>query len=197
MNAFGQLKDALRQAHATHPQLADFVGFPDDLQDQPLKARHLPCADYVYGDASFRDADAPLARAFFAAGPNAFWRATYADTDIGDDFLNRFGCYCAIGDGGPWKSGQMSGYVVTMPPGLYYPWHHHKAEELYLVLAGEAEFYREGEPAETLREGDTSFHASSQPHAMETKGSSVMCYVTWRNHLNIPPVLTEREVRLG
>ncbi|MEM7438464.1 MAG: dimethylsulfonioproprionate lyase family protein [Pseudomonadota bacterium] len=197
MSAFDLLLDALRDAHANHPKLAEFVAFPDDLTPLEMEPRHLPCADYVYNDALFAAAQMPLAQAFLQAGPDAFWRDTYAQTDIGEDFLNRFGCYCAIGAGSPWKSEKMSGFVTMMPPGLYYTWHHHPAEELYVVLAGEAEFYREGEPPETLREGDTSFHASNQPHAMETKDSSVMCYVTWRNHLGIKPVLTERQVTLG
>ena len=196
MTALPALLEAIRAAHDANPALGAFVGFPDDLHEIDLTARHLPCADHMYGDALLKTADNPLARAFFAAGPEAFWRDTYAGTNIGDDFMNRFGCYCAIGSGGAWDSNQMKGYVVTMPPGLHYPWHHHPAEEMYVVLAGEAEFFREGEPMELLREGDTSFHASNQPHAMETRDSPVMCYVTWRNHFDTPPVLTERPVEL-
>ena len=194
MTPFARLLDAIRDAHETSPALADFVSFPDDVHEVALSPRHLPCADYMYHDEILQAAPNPLARAFFAAGPDAFWRETYAGTNIGEDFMNRFGCFCAIGNGGAYDSDRMKGYVVTMPPGLHYPWHHHPAEEMYLVLAGEAEFYREGEAASVLREGDTSFHASNQPHAMETKNSPVICYVTWRNHFDTPPVLTERPV---
>ena len=66
---------------------------------------------------------------------------------------------------------------------------------MYLVLAGQARFMREGAAPETLSAGETSFHASNQPHAMETADHSVMAYVTWRNHLDTPPVLTDREVQ--
>ena len=65
------------------------------------------------------------------------------------------------------------------------------------MSAREAAFHREGDPTEVLRPGGTSFHASNQPHAMETTDSPVMCYVTWRNHLDTPPVLTERAVAAG
>lgn len=141
-----------------------------------------------------RDADAdPLVRAVLQASDEAFWRLTYAGTHIGQDFLDRFGCFCLIGSGGGWISAQISAYFVYMPPGLYYPWHHHPAEEIYHVLAGEAEFFRDGEAAEVLRAGDSSLHASNQPHATQTHDRGFMAYVVWRNNLTTPPVLTNRE----
>jgi len=193
--AFTHLLDQARAAHETHPALARFVGFPDDLTEQPMAPYSVPAADLVMREtglfgaklAAFRDA-------FIAAAPEALWRETYKDTDIGPDFMDRFGCFCLIGPGGPWASARMAGFVVYMPAGLHYPWHHHPAEEMYLVLAGEALFLRDGEPPETLRAGDTSFHAANQPHAMETGAHPVMAYVTWRNALETPPVLTERAV---
>ncbi|MGB0798377.1 MAG: dimethylsulfonioproprionate lyase family protein [Planktomarina sp.] len=195
--AFSALHDALKYAHETVPALREFVAFPGDLAEQRMDVMHRPCADYLRDDPVFSAADDPLARAFYDAGPDAQWLETYGETDIGDDFLTRFGCYCAIGGGGAWTSDLMAGYVVTMPPGLYYPWHQHPAEELYLVLAGEAEFYAEGQAAQTLRAGGTSFHASNQPHAMQTFDTPVMAYVTWRNHLSVKPVLTDRAVNGG
>lgn len=62
---------------------------------------------------------------------------------------------------------------------------------MYLTLAGEAEFMREGASNKKLRPGDTSQHASNQPHAMETHAHPVMAYVVWRNGFETPPVLTE------
>jgi len=193
--AFTHLLNEARRAHQTHPDLAGFVGFPDDLAEQPMTPFSIPAADLLAretglfgtGQAAFRDA-------FTAAGPDALWRETYKDTDIGPDFMDRFGCYCLIGPGAPWTSARMAGFVVYMPAGLHYPWHHHPAEEMYLVLAGEALFLREGARPETLCAGDTSFHAANQPHAMQTGAHPVMAYVTWRNHLEVPPVLTERPV---
>ena len=191
--AFTALLDAARAAHATHADLAEFCAFPDDLTTAPTTPFHIPAARLMEQDQTLAGAH-PLARAFLAASPHAQWRETYKATDIGADFMDRFACYCLIGAGGPWVSGQFSAYVVYMPPHLHYRWHHHPAEELYFVLAGQAEFYREGAAPETLRAGQSSFHASGQPHAMQTRDSSVMAYVLWRNHLETPPVLTEREV---
>ncbi len=193
-SALSILETQLQSLHEQHPSLRDFVSFPDDISTTPVVPKRRACTDLMTGDATFQNATHPLAQAFFGAAHLAQWRETYAGTNIGDDFMNRFGCYCAIGGGGFWMSDQMSGYVVTMPPNLLYPWHHHPAEEMYVVLAGQAEFYKEGETAKTLAVGDTSFHASNQPHAMQTFDTPVMAYVTWRNHLDTPPVLTQRPV---
>ena len=81
----------------------------------------------------------------------------------------------------------MRSFVVYAPTGLYYPWHHHPAEELYLVLAGEAEFSIHGQTPKTLRPGDTTYHASMKPHAMTTHDHPVMAYVLWRSNLMDPP----------
>ena len=192
--AFETLRHAAKAAHDTHADLRAFTPFATDLRPSPYSAYHVPAADLMQRDADMLGAPDPLAQAFLKAGPDAQWRETYKNTDIGDDFMTRFACYCLVGLGGPWISDQMSGYVVYMPPNLHYPWHHHPAEEMYLVLAGQAQFFREGDAPETLQAGDTSFHASNQPHAMETGAHSVMAYVTWRNNLGTPPVLTRREV---
>ena len=69
------------------------------------------------------------------------------------------------------------------------------SREAYLVIAGEAEFMREGEPNATLRAGDISIHGSNQPHAMQTHDHPVMAMVVWRNGFDTPPVLTHEDAR--
>ncbi len=193
--AFETLLDQARAAHESQACLAEFCRFPDDLHEQAVAPFHVPAAELLSRESGlYSDVLSEFRDAFVAASPMAQWRETYKDTNIGQDFMDRFACYSLIGEGGPWVSTQMSSYVVYMPANLYYPWHHHPAEELYLVLAGEAEFMREGAEPETLRPGDHSFHASNQPHAMRTGDHPVMAYVVWRNNLQTPPVLTEREV---
>lgn len=193
--AFETLLATAQDAHARVPALRDFCGFPTDLKSTPITPRWIPPADLMKADKDLMTPDAdPLAGAFLGAADDAFWRLTYEDTDIGADFMDRFGCYCLIGKGGPWESAQMAGFVVYMPPNLWYPWHHHPAEELYYVLAGEAEFRREAEPTEILRPGDKSFHKSNQPHATQTRDKGFLAYVLWRNEFQTPPVLTERAI---
>ena len=195
--AFDRLLAELRRLHDTHAALAAFVGFPDDLRAQSRTRRHRPCADVMRDDPVLRRATHPLARAFYEAGPEADWHEPYTAADVGADFVRQFGAFCAIGARGPWTSDKMAGFVVTMPPGLFYPWHEHPADELYVVLAGEAEFLRAGMPPEVLCEGDSVYHAPGQPHARRTGAHPVMAYVTWRDHLDGAPVLSACDERVS
>lgn len=185
------LLDAAREAHCASPALHDFCAFPNDIRPQPVTSFHIDAATLMGNESGlFTDHYAELRDAFVACGPTAQWRETYKGTEIAQDFMDRFGCYCLIGDGGPFASDKMAAWVVYMPPKLYYPWHHHPAEEMYLTLAGEAQFMRHGCAPEVLGAGQTSTHESNQPHAMETFAHPVIAYVVWRNGFETPPVLT-------
>ncbi len=189
------LLSTCREAHRTHPTLAAFCGFPNDISPQDVVPFPIPAAELLSRETGLETSlYNDLRDAIIAAGPNARWRETYKDTDIGETFLSRFGCYCIIGDGGPFSSQQIRAWIVYVPPKLHYRWHHHTGEEVYLVIAGEAEFFRKGDPPETLRSGQTSTHASNQPHAMETHETPVLALVIWRNGFDSVPTLTPPEV---
>ncbi len=185
-----------RAAHADHPDLRAFCDFPDDLSRLPANQHRIPATDLLEAETGLisDDRHSAFRDGFIGCAPLADWRQTYKDTNIGADFLNRFGCYELIGLEGTFHSHQMRGFVVYSPADLHYPWHHHPAEELYLVLAGEAEFCIHGEKPKTLRPGDTTYHASMVPHAMTTHDHPVMAYVLWRGNLMDPPVLTHAEM---
>ncbi|MGX9357473.1 dimethylsulfonioproprionate lyase family protein [Roseobacteraceae bacterium S113] len=180
----------LARTHASTEALGAFCPYPADLRPGSYVPFHVPAADLMASETGW-DATHPLAAAFLAASPDAQWRETYKDTDIGADFMARFGCYCLIGPGGPRTSDQMHAYVVYMPPHLRYPAHHHPAEELYFVLAGEGLFSKDGHAPQALGQGAHMFHASNQWHALETRDHPVMALVLWRNGFGIPPVWTE------
>lgn len=186
----------LDTAHAAHgtPALSAFVPFPTDVRRGGIAPRRAGGADLMEADPLLRAASHPLAQAFREAAPEAGWYEPYPGDEISLDFSSRFGCYCLIGAEGrqdaPFYSSQMTAYVVYMPPRLHYPWHNHLGEELYLVLAGEAEFHVEGEPSRILGVGSTVEHAAWQRHALTTHESPVLAYVIWRSDLLAKPQLT-------
>lgn len=191
---FDTLLAEARKIHEADARLTAFCPFPDDIKPQEVAPYHIPAADLMRDDETLVSQQyATLRDAFVAAGPFAQWRETYKGTDIGDEFMARFGCYCLIGDGGPFASETMRAWVVYMPRHLHYLWHHHPGEETYLILAGEAEFLRTDHAPEILREGDTVTHEANQPHATETYDLPVMAYVVWRNGFTVKPVLTPPE----
>jgi quercetin dioxygenase-like cupin family protein len=188
---YQHLLDQMRTVYTAHPETSAFASFPQDVVRQTVTPFHAPCAEVFAQDTTLTSTDYPmLQNAIVAAGPIAQWRETYKGTDIGDTFMRQFGCYCIIGEGGPYQSQSFRAYMVYMPPGLFYPRHHHPAEEMYFVVSGSAKFQREGSADEVLIEGQTAFHASNQPHAMETLNEAVLCLVFWRNRFETPPVLT-------
>ena len=186
------LLSTIRATFMQTPALQAFCGFPDDVMPQPVQRHYIGAEDGFLSDHTL--GSAPLVSAIRDFAPKAHWRETYKGTDIGDEFLNRFCCFNLIGAGGPFLSKQLWAWMVYMPAHLHYPWHHHPGEEMYLVLSGQARFFREGETPEILQSGACSAHASNQPHAMETEDHSVLALVVWRNGFDTPPQLTKRVV---
>ncbi|SMX28802.1 Cupin domain protein [Pelagimonas phthalicica] len=193
-SVWAQAATELEHCFATHPTLAQFSAFPTDLRPQNTMARGLPARDLLTADQALsHGSSSSLRDAVLALAPVAHWLDHYRDSEIGDDFLNRFGCFCLVGDQGGFASDQLRAWLVYMPPHLHYPWHHHPAEELYLVLAGKAEFLRAGQDPQWLTVGDTVFHAPNQPHAMTTGTDPVLCLVFWRDQFETGPQLTAQE----
>jgi len=188
---YDQILDHLRHLHQSNDELRTFCEFPNDIAAQAVKPRHMGAQDHIDAETNLiGDQYASTVSLFKQLGPHAYWRDTYAGTNVSDRFMDAFGCYSLIGQNGFFKSDQMNAWVVYMPAGLYYPWHQHPAEEMYLCLAGEAIFKKDGAPDQRMSEGGATMHASNQPHAMETLDHPVICYVVWRNEFTTKPVLT-------
>lgn len=181
----------VKSVYTSHAEMTGFAPFPTDIAAQPVEAFDPGCgAHFARAALAPPEAFAALTQAIKSAGPSAKWRETYKGTSISPDFMERFGCYSIIGEGGAFTSAELWLWMVYMPAHLDYPFHHHPGEEMYLVLDGEAEFRRKGQLPEICGAGRAIFHASNQSHAMETFDHSVLCLVAWRNGFETPPVWT-------
>ncbi|MDG2341086.1 MAG: dimethylsulfonioproprionate lyase family protein [Paracoccaceae bacterium] len=188
---FDKLLEEVRDLHLNSPALLGFCPFPDKFDRQDVEPFHVPAAELMRNDPALTtDSHESVRDAFIGATDVALWRETYKGTRLEQEFRERFACYCLIGEGGPFYAPEMGTYVVYMPPGLYYPFHHHPAEEIYYVIAGEAEFLLQGEDSKILRSGDHVFHPSNRPHATQTHDKPFMAIVYWRGDQSIAPVLT-------
>ena len=190
------LLEAVREVHGA-AATADFCAFPGDLRETAFEACDHPAAGVFLGDDLGATPYGATVEAIRRASPHAHWRETYKGTAIGDDFMARFGCYCLIGPDAPWTSDEMYGFFVYMPAGLWYPWHEHPAEEMYLVLAGEGLFFKEGAEPRRLGPGEAAFHGGSVPHALLTEEKPVLAYVIWRNGFETAPMLTPGRSLVG
>ena len=188
---FQTLLCTTQSAYSMHNDLMGFAPFPTDIVRQDVIPYHRKCSDYFGGDRRLISKNyQELQDAIVAASDFVYWRETYKDTAIGGYFMDRFGCYCIIGNNAPFSSNMLRLFMVYLPPGLYYPWHHHPAEEMYMVVSGRAIFKQRDCTDEMLSEGQVAFHASNKPHAMETKEDPVLCLVAWRNGFETLPCLT-------
>lgn len=185
----------VRSFYDASPDLKAFCDFPksDQLTFEPCDPFHINPATLCGTDQSLYSSQYAKARdSLIAVKDIAKWRETYRDTNIGDAFLDNFGCYELFGLQGHYHCKITRGFVVYSAPDLYYPWHHHPAEEIYFIIAGEAEFAKEGSAPKMLKPGDTVFHKSNEPHNMQTRDKGVLAWVQWRGDLTTPPILTDR-----
>jgi len=183
----------LKSLHNAHAEVRRFCAFPDDVRLQKITPFHVPASDALQRQQGLQATEYPdLRDALIRLAPTMQWRETYKDTDIGADFMDRFGCYEIIGVDAPFASEKMRSFLVYQPPHLHYPWHHHPADELYMVIAGEAEFQLQGQPSKTLKSGQTAFHASGKPHALTSHDTPVMAYVIWRDNFDVGPVWSQK-----
>lgn len=190
------LLTAMRGLYAHVPALAAFAPFPADLSPQAFTPHHRDASTVFQQDTGLYSASfSAFTSLVIANSPALHWREVYTPSnqshqEISTAFMARLGCTALIGDRAPFHSEQLHLFVVYMPAGLIYPWHKHLAEELYLILAGEAVFRCAGRDDALVKEGDIIHHESQQPHMMQTMTKPMLSLAIWRNHLSAPAQLT-------
>ena len=170
-----------RRLVALRPELAGFGPFDAYAPASDLAAREVPAIPLLGAlAAKVHPHTAPLVAAVIAMARDVHWRKSYSEAEIGRDFMDRFCSVELVGPTGHFRSNATRAFIIFWDSGLRYPWHHHEAEELYFILAGEAVFEAEGLDPVLLGPGDSRFHESGQPHAMDTRQSPMLALVLWR-----------------
>lgn len=190
---WADLLSEARSLHMSVPELSGFCPFPDITYAEGFDANLDPLCDTLCSDETLSGPYTAFQSACIKAAPHAMWRDTYRDTPVGDVLHAHFGTFEILGRDTPLNADHMRGFLIYQTPGYHYPLHHHPAEEIYLVLAGEAEFSLEGQKPKRLGPGQTAFHPSNAPHALTTTDRSVLAYVLWRGDITTKPVFTYPE----
>lgn len=200
MDIHKKLINEVERAYLTHAKMLDFAPFPDDLSNHAVEPHHRPVSTLLQNETGLKSTGyAELQTALIAASEKMYWRDIYKSPpkNLSSDaikFMDKLGCYAIIGDNAPFHSQKLRLFMVYMPAGLYYPWHTHPAEEIYLVISGSAIFKRGGHPDRNIAEGETMFHETNQPHAIQTTDTPLLSLVVWRNHLTTPPILLDMDL---
>jgi mannose-6-phosphate isomerase-like protein (cupin superfamily) len=161
--------------------LWQFTPPPDDLIRQDIAPNPAAAATHL---ANWRDGldsrTAPLHQAVLGARDLVHWQFAYKTSELENRFFDHYAFFELIGPTGHFRSHQCNVYFGYWGPHLFYPAHHHEAEEKYFVISGKAIFAAEGATPKELGPTDETFHASWQPHWMTTGTKAVLTLILWR-----------------
>ena len=107
------------------------------------------------------------------------WEQSYRKTDgvVSDALLDGYGFAEIVGSRGPLVSNRIRCGIGVWGPDIVYPHHRHKAEEIYILLAGSAE-YSVADEKKCYRAGDVVFVESMAVHGFRTTTETlVVCYL--------------------
>jgi mannose-6-phosphate isomerase-like protein (cupin superfamily) len=111
-----------------------------------------------------------------------YWEQSYKKEDdvVSDAMLAAYGFAEIIGKQGPFVSERIRAGIGIYGSNIVYPRHQHQAEEIYIVLAGSAEF-KIGAAEEARRStGDVVYVESNTPHGFRTNDQSLVIYYLWQ-----------------
>ena len=163
---------------AARPFLADWPDTPPSRGQLPSTLPVLRCLPDTLANTTPQTR--PLVTRLLET-PNLAWRQTYAAADLGAAFLEGYGWTELIGLRGPIPSETLAAGFLLLGPHIHYPNHHHAAEELYIPLAGTAEWARGEQPFTPRPPGTTIHHPSRMPHAMRTAETPLLALYLWRD----------------
>ena len=121
-----------------------------------------------------------LLGAVAAAAPALHFAQTYSAADFGEAFLDGYGWVELFGTRGHFVSDVMAGGFLLLGPDIYYPDHHHVAEEIYIPLTPGSFWSKDGGAFVERRRGEIIHHPSDVRHAMRTQDRPLVALYLWR-----------------
>ena len=182
-----ELLDAIRNfaLEHEHPAIENFKPSIRDWGEDwvDVGQSYLPAADFL--DDAIASATArsrELLRVFTRHRSRLRWEQSYkkADGVVPDAMLAAYGFAEIIGKQGPFISDRIRAGIGIYGPNIEYPVHRHRPEEIYVLLAGAAE-YTFGN-ADSIRKtaGDVVFMKSNTPHGFRTAEQALVVYYLWQ-----------------
>jgi len=149
---------------------------PAAVEPDPLPViRHLDAVE-PSGDAAI---DAVLEE-FLRLARALPWLHTAGYLDVlGRDYLDNFGYVQLLGPNSIVEHSSVRVGIGVWGPHLHYPAHHHEAEELYHVLAGEPSFSGRESTSRATRPGDAVHHEPWQVHIQDFGATPTVLLYCW------------------
>ncbi|MGI9306750.1 MAG: dimethylsulfonioproprionate lyase family protein [Gammaproteobacteria bacterium] len=90
-----------------------------------------------------------------------------------------------IGPDGLAECADIRAGLFFQPANIFYTWHKHAAEEIYLTIGGKATWHAENRAPQTTDAGGLIHHPPNQPHAMKTAAAPLLALWGWRGDINL------------
>ena len=138
---------------------------------------------------------AELAAAFATAQPAIDWgqNPNYTAAAMGGTFVDRY-CYTEpVGIGRAFESAEFLVGFILLGPGMLYPDHLHPAAEVYHVISGHAEWWREARDWHVAAPGAMIYHAPNVRHAMRMGDEPLLALYCWGGDIAVRARLTKPE----
>jgi mannose-6-phosphate isomerase-like protein (cupin superfamily) len=182
-----ELLDAVSQFALAHPH-PDVERFKKSMRDWgenwlAVDESYLSAADLLGASiATSNPQTHGLLERFEQHKHRLHWEQSYKKEDgvVSAAMLAAYGFAEIIGKKGPFVSDRIRAGIGIYGPNIVYPRHQHQAEEVYIVLAGSAEFKVGDRAAATRQVGDVIFVASNTPHGFCTSDQSLVIYYLWQ-----------------
>lgn len=145
---------------------------------------HLPASDIL---AKCHEGSLPETRDlmdhFIRERGSRHWEQSYtrADALVGDDMLAGYGFAEIIGKRGPFVSERVRAGIGVFGQGIDYPPHRHKAEEIYMILAGSADFQLGNGAPMRRAAGDLVHVPSYLVHGFRMKDEPMIVFYLWKD----------------
>ncbi len=110
------------------------------------------------------------------------WEQSYRKEDgvVSDAMLAAYGFAEILGKQGPFVSETIRAGIGIYGPAIEYPIHRHHPEEIYIVLAGAADFMIAEKQGIRKTAGDVVFMQSNTPHGFRTADEALVVYYLWQ-----------------
>ena len=182
-----ELLDAVRDfgLGQTDPAVEKFKPAITDWGDEWIDVgqAYLPAADLLADAiATANTHTRGLLETFARHKDRLYWEQSYKKEDgvVSDAMLAAYGFAEILGQRGPFISDRIRAGIGIYGPNIVYPRHRHQAEEIYIVLAGAAEFTIDTAEATMRTTGDVINIESNTPHGFRTTDQSLVIYYLWQ-----------------
>jgi mannose-6-phosphate isomerase-like protein (cupin superfamily) len=169
----------------SHPDVARFHDSMRNWGDDwcAVTANYLPAADFL--DAALEDAPRATRQllSLFAQHRHELrWEQSYRREDglVPGAMLDGYGFAEIIGKRGPFVSERIRAGIGIWGPGIDYPVHYHRAEEIYIPLSGAAEFTLGDDKPVTRGAGDVVYVEPGLRHGFRTTDRCLAVYYLWQ-----------------